>query len=879
MKRFYFFLIGLTAMVSAQAQRIDINNTSNWAEDRLTETGYTAWPVGTVSSATITVDGITVTASLENTSSAQTLKGNWWKDGVQKYSKLVSDGLAVYGLDGGNTPQIQEGAVAMTITISGLAAGEHSILAYHNNTDGYEAPNLEVLVDGVRMLEGVAQTNRAQTMSASGKSYVKFQAQAGKDVVVTYRTTPDPSFDYTQGYNTTTLFVNGLVFDRPNPATTAYDPVPSNNDMHFNGGQQLQWTAADAAVRHHVWVGTSPDNLSEMAVSTAPNFTLDDMNTADTYYWRVDEESADGTVYQGDVWTFRKARLAFPGAEGYGRFAIGGRGGSVYHVTSLDDDAADPQPGSFRYGITKVSGPRTIVFDVAGVITLKDRLTCSDACVTIAGQTAPGKGIMFRGNPFGISNDNIARFLRMRLGYKEREDASGRDGLGINGDHSIMDHCSVGWTIDEAFSSRGAKNVSLQRTLISEALNIADHPNYAVGKGHGYAATIGGDTGSYHHNLLAHNEGRNWSMAGGLDGGGAYAGHHDMFNNVCYNWGSRATDGGTHEGNFVNNYYKMGPSTTKKVLLQADLEGTGTGSQSYYVSGNIRENLDGTRTSDAEGETYTTKLSGGQVVDWTVFVAAPFFESYATVESAEAAYQNVLSDVGCNYAGLDNHDLRMVSETLLGTTSTTGLKSGKAGLIDREDDAEGFEGLDITTEQRPADWDTDQDGIPDWFEEAVGSDPASANHNDINNAEGYTDLEVYLNWMAVPHFLVNPQTTLTLSLNGYFAGYTDYTVLLPESPVGVTLTVDAAHVLSFRSESPMIGSFPITAIDNHTGVQLTRTFNFCATDNKAAGLSQIPASPATSPSNRFYTLDGRTLLSAPTQKGVYIHQGKKVVVK
>ena len=190
---------------------------------------------------------------------------------------------------------------------------------------------------------------------------------------------------------------------------------------------------------------------------------------------------------------------------------IGGRGGSVYHVTSLEDNPENPQPGSLRYGITKVKGPRTIVFDVAGIIDLKDRLVCSDPFITVAGQTAPGKGILLREHPFGFGSEGIFRFIRLRLG--KYLDKNGKtitlDGLGAAGcDNTIIDHCSVGWTIDEAFSSRNGKNISFQHNLISEALNQAGHQNYVNAK-HGYAATIGGNVGSFHHNLLANNEGRN----------------------------------------------------------------------------------------------------------------------------------------------------------------------------------------------------------------------------------------------------------------------------------------------------------------------------------------------------------------------------------
>lgn len=214
----------------------------------------------------------------------------------------------------------------------------------------------------------------------------------------------------------------------------------------------------------------------------------------------------------------------------------------------------------------------------------------------------------------------------MRLGHKEtnggtisdEDKVNGLDGMGMAGnDNAIMDHCSISWTIDEAFSSRNAKSLTLQRALISEALNVAGHPNYSAGTAHGYAATIGGGemsatlkVGSYHHNLLAHCEGRNWSLSGGLDGVGAYDGHHDVFNNVVYNWGGRATDGGSHEVNFVNNYYKMGPATTQKKLFRLQLEGTGSGTQSAYVHGNIRQAAgNGALTEDKLKDTYVVETS------------------------------------------------------------------------------------------------------------------------------------------------------------------------------------------------------------------------------------------------------------------------------
>ncbi len=872
----------LATVTAANAQRIDINNSQNKTED-----GFEGWVISTTTRATITAESaqgkVTVVATIDGQQQGRTLKGEWWKDGVNKFSKLTSDGVGVYGLDAqGNTPQIQSGETGIKLTISGLSSGQHSLMAYHNNPSGYQGPKLDVYVDGNRVLEGVEQTNRAQSPGTSGQSYIRFQATEGQDVVVTYRTVPDPAFDYTQGYNTTSLFLNALVFDRPNPKTTADNPTPTHTDEHADcdGGQcQLSWTAAEVARRHHVFVGTDPQQLSEVATVTATTYLLTGIDVSRTYYWRIDEEDADGTVYEGDTWTFRPRRLAFPGAEGYGRFAIGGRGGVVYHVTSLDDDVTDPQPGTFRYGILRVKGPRTIVFDVAGVITLKGRLTCSDKYVTIAGQTAPGRGIMLRGAPFGMQSDGITRFLRMRLGYHNGETDKGLDGLGMAGnDHSIMDHCSISWTIDEGFSSRGAKNITLQRTLISEALNVADHPNYSTGTAHGYAATIGGGEygalgSSFHHNLLAHNEGRNWSMSGGLDGAGAYDGHHDMFNNVVYNWGGRATDGGTHEGQFVSNYYKMGPSTTQKFLLNAQIEGTGQGSQAYYVSGNIREELSGKKTADQLNETYKYTLSGGQKLDWTVFQSKPFFESYATVETAETAFKTVLSDVGCNQPELDNHDQRMVSETRAGTTSTKGCKSGKKGLIDRETDAEGFDGLNIITAERPQGWDTDQDGVPDWYELAAGTDPSIANHNEDRDQDGYTDLEEYLNFMAMPHFVLKPGEECQIDLKPYFAGFSNPTFIFDNSMQtddGVSCTVTPQGLMTVSSSLRKLWIRSVEVEED--GIRMTRTFAFCLSKTESLGIHSAPVLSPMSPT-ALYSLGGQRLHAA--HKGLNIQQGRK----
>lgn len=199
--------------------------------------------------------------------------------------------------------------------------------------------------------------------------------------------------------------------------------------------------------------------------------------------------TADGALYSDELSDTRQ--LAFPTAEGYGQFARGGRGGRVIHVTSLKDSG----PGSLRAAV-EAEGPRTVVFDISGIITLESKLVVRNPFLTVAGQTAPGKGICIRKYNFGLygTHDVIIRYVHVRPGNLSGDTL---DGMGMAySDDRIIDHCSISWTRDEAFSSCVAKNITLQRTLISEALNQAGHRKYPPGTQHGYAASIGGQIGS-----------------------------------------------------------------------------------------------------------------------------------------------------------------------------------------------------------------------------------------------------------------------------------------------------------------------------------------------------------------------------------------------
>ncbi len=872
--------------VQMQAQRIDFDMTGRQTKE-VTETGYTSWQVDKGANASKTVqsdDGRQITITVDCGKSSATdriLKANWAKAITQQNTKLVGDAIVLYGYDGDNTPHLQV-AGTMNITLKGLSAGEHSILLYLNMTDGNmtsSAP-LSISINGEEKMSGIQMTAQAKSTDEATQAYLTFPAADGEAVKVSITSKPEDGKEYV----TTGVYVNALVLDRPNPKASAINPYPANADLHADadGGEiVLRWEQGNPENTNIIYIGEHKDNLTLLGESAEPQYAAKGLSTHNTYYWRVDQRDASGNIIQGDVWHFRPRRPAFPGAEGYGRFAIGGRGGTVYHVTSLDDTPSSPQPGTFRYGIEKVSGPRTIVFDISGTIFLKSRLTISSPYVTIAGQTAPGGGILFRGSPIGTGSDNIMRFVRMLRGWHNDDPDDynrGCDGIGMAGnDHTIIDHCSTGWTIDEAFSSRGSKNITLQRTILSEALNNANHPNYPAGESnHGFAATIGGDTASFHHNLLAHNEGRNWSLAGALDGNGYYAGHMDIFNNVVYNWGGRATDGGTHEGNFVNNYYKMGPATTQKYLLRAQLEGVGKGSQSYYVSGNIRENNDGSKTRDKEGVTYKYELSNNQVLDWEVWSPKPFFPSYATIESAELAYKTVLSDVGPNQPFLNAHDERMVSETLSRSYKYKGSVTGKKGLIDREGDAGGFE--TIAFEQRPATWDSDRDGMPDWWEKATYSDPNVANNNDDPDNNGYTNLEEYLNWTGEPHYFLpidanaeHFETAARINLKPLFRGFdnnpafTASKVYLVDERIDLATTEcnptisDGVLNISLPAVDNLLLAVDITATDDDNAGSMTRRLNLLVTTDKTlTGIENITSLTSSDPNTVYtvYTING-----------------------
>ena len=255
-------------------------------------------------------------------------------------------------------------------------------------------------------------------------------------------------------------------------------------------------------------------------------------------------------------WAFGQGQLAFPTAEGYGKYTVGGRGGAVYAVTHLNDSGE----GSLRAAV-EAEGPRTVVFRVSGTIKLQSALNIKNPYLTIAGQTAPGDGITLRGHPLIISADEvIIRYIRVRLG-----DEAGDFPDAITSRYTknlILDHVSASWSIDETMTIYHGENVTVQWCIVSESLYESNHQ-----KGnHGYGGIWGSNYSTYHHNLIASHSNRNPRFASG-------AGNVDYRNNVVYNWGYASTYGAENfqvanperfhfsNINMVANYYKPGPAT------------------------------------------------------------------------------------------------------------------------------------------------------------------------------------------------------------------------------------------------------------------------------------------------------------------------------
>ena len=416
--------------------------------------------------------------------------------------------------------------------------------------------------------------------------------------------------------------------------------------------------------------------------------------------------------------TIYSQQLAFPTAEGYGKYSVGGRGGKVYEVTTLNSSG----PGSLGEAIS-ASGPRTVVFRVSG--TIEGNFNIRNDNITIAGQTAPGDGICIKGS-LGISaNDVVIRFIRVRPNpaVGEVDTISGRYKKNI-----ILDHVSASWSSDEVMSLYHNENVTIQWCMITEACaKFIDGEN----TGHRFGGIWGNNYGTYHHNLFAHNDSRNPRWASGCK-------YNDYRNNVLYNWGYQSSYGGEAQQsgrpewnfttiNMVANYYKAGPATRSGVRDRIAQPAAGG---SWYVTENVvvgSPEVTNDNWKGIDGSSYD-KMS------------APWDAMPISQESAEEAYKTVLKHAGCSFPNRDTIDRRIIEEVRTGTAF-----KGKNGIITKPIDVGGWPEL----KSAPAPADGDHDGMPDAWEKDRGLNPNDASDGAKDrDSDGYTNVEEYINGLV-----------------------------------------------------------------------------------------------------------------------------------
>lgn len=469
--------------------------------------------------------------------------------------------------------------------------------------------------------------------------------------------------------------------------------------------------------------------------------------------------------------------LAFPGAEGFGRYATGGRGGSIKRVTNLNDSGT----GSLREAL-KNSKSKIVIFEVSGTIHLQSELKIP-ANTTIAGQSAPGDGICIADYPCSINGDNIiVRYMRFRLGNKNitKNGADGWDGFGaLDHNNIIIDHCSVSWSADECLSMSGCRDITVQWCLVSQSMNYSGHS-----KGnHGYGGNWGGAKSSYHHNLLVHHSSRVPRL--GPRPTTQLEEYMDMRNNVMYNNGGNGCYGGeAMKVNIVNNYYKPGPAT-KSNAYQYRIAGLGIRTTQYitenpsyadawhiwgkyYVKGNYNTTLPSLINDDVQWEKgiyeqIDASANDGlynQAVKDSIRLCEPLAFAAVTTHSAEAAYEKVLQYAGaCLHR--DSYDTQMINDAKNGTATVyadefdnSGNKTGKklaAGLINSQEDlkpqgASSDWSAWPTLNSTAAPTDTDGDGMPDAWETANNLNPNDASDGkQLAENSTYTNVEIYLN--------------------------------------------------------------------------------------------------------------------------------------
>lgn len=548
---------------------------------------------------------------------------------------------------------------------------------------------------------------------------------------------------------------------------------------------------------------------------------------------------------------------AFPGAEGHGRYITGGRGGEIRHVTNLNDSGA----GSLREAL-QGNDAKTIVFDVSGYIDLKSQLDITSN-TTIAGQTAPYPGITLRYYTiyFGKCDNVIVRFLRFRRSQVKDVNDGADATWGRKHNQIMLDHCSFSWSIDEVASFYDNNNFTMQWCTVSESLTNPGHSKGA----HGYGGIWGGKLASFHHNLIAHVTNRAPRFNGARyqwDGyktnmyydqyqWGNYvqAENVDLRNCVMYNYQSgSACYGGPGGGyiNIVNNYYKAGPSnnsnkTVTKVTVGASGNSTPeelTGMTSrYFINGNYvtaagsgkEANydwkgvdydggtilVDGERYSKDPNHMYGNNVTYAEKdgVDYVkIKLDEPCPTGDVTTHTAEKTYEKVLAYCGASLYR-DDVDSRNMEEVRTGTATYTGPVTKKPGQLDFINDPEGEQNEaypsfpELSSENRPADYDSDGDGMPDEWETANGLNPNDANDANtftVDTEKGwYTNVEVYMN-SIVEDIMKGGNADAETTINEYYPACVKTAIRSLKSTSSI-LNTEYYSLEGFRLDAPRKG--------------------------------------------------------------------------
>jgi hypothetical protein len=491
----------------------------------------------------------------------------------------------------------------------------------------------------------------------------------------------------------------------------------------------------------------------------------------------VEKEAREGRPYipwAGTPKALPQASIpAFPGAEGGGMFTCGGRGGKVFVVTSLEDNG----PGTFREAC-EAGGARIVVFNVSGIVRLKTPISIRAPYITIAGQTAPGDGVVIAGESVDIdTHDVIIRHMRFRRGevnVLRRDDAVSGEAIG----NIIIDHTSASWGLDESLSlyrnmwspepdrhpGRSPEklptvNITVQNSIIAETLDTYNHA---------FGSTFGGLNSTMARNLFANNVARNPSVG--------MWGDFSFVNNVIFNWWNRTMDGGDYRSmwNIINNYYKPGPITPEESPIRYRIAKPEKGSIDSTIFGRIYAN--GNRIHDNK-EVSDDNWAGGiqlgmpheESVKYFDQVRArtPFPMADVRIMPASEAFEWVLDHAGATIPKRDEVDTRIVKQARTGVIEyQEGLDAKDSKYVKRRLPADSYKKGIITDISQVGGYpeyngtpytDSDSDGMPDWWEEKHGlnpNDPADAN-GDING-DGYTNIEKFING-------INPETKVDWS--------------------------------------------------------------------------------------------------------------------